>query len=251
MASSIILLCQTQVQLADFHWMYAEPKSIVSADWAKTKVRTQSELANLSANTAKERIDTLTKRCRSAKSAPSLTPSEIYFLSSAYVEYFPELRKTTYNVDIEQILWKKEGANDPEFMRMAYAALCRKRSPGKWGTLGVKLRKIFPNDLLTKQSFVKDCIFGELPLNYVYEGRTILNRDLKSDYSEYGFVDLSANLEMNLYFRTKRKIHLDSSIYFLEKLISLQKKRGESTKGSEAWLPRLKKFLAEKEYIED
>jgi len=232
------------------HWMDDEPKSVVSKSWQQNRSSAQSEMARLQQLSSSARLNSINKQIAKVKQARSPENYEIYLLANITVNFFPELYNTQASEDIEQVLWRNSGTNDPEFMRMAYAALCRKRSPGRWKLLGVKLRKIFQGDLIVNQAFVRESIFGELPLNYAYEARTLFNRDLKSTFSTYAFTDLSANLEMNLYFRTKRKVHLDEAIKNLDKLITLQTNRREDTKNSKIWLTKLKKKLSEKDFID-
>ncbi|MFM9872259.1 MAG: hypothetical protein ACKVQS_02195 [Fimbriimonadaceae bacterium] len=246
-----LFLILASVQTKDFHWMDANPKPKISPEWNEIKVQTGDKISDLRKLSKAARLSKLENQSKAAFNNFQTKSSEIYFLSTALVEFYLELFNTPTLNNIEQILWRRPGTDDPEFMRIAYAALCRNQAPGRWGLLGVKLRKTFPEDLLTKQSYVKDCIFGKLPLNYCYEGRSLLYGELKSGYSEYGFTDLSANLEMSLYFKTKRKIHLDASIQLLNKIIPLQKKRGEDTRGSDAWLRRLQSSLGKKEYVDD
>ncbi len=251
--TALIFLTLTQqhqhIEIKNGYWKYCEPKQKVSRHWAE--VRDES----------KRKSDQLAKRSEKARYAAfaqivgdlegtKYTDERLYYAAHLRGRFFRELYGTRASNQLYSLMNTAIGVDDPEFLRTMYLAITNTRDALDWKLLGPKLRKIFPHDEELKRAFVNEAIFGSLPTEYIYQGRTILYRDLKNELEEFRFIDLAAECENRLYWRNQRKIHLTEAIKYLKLFVPLQRKRNGSTKQAEAVLKVLEERLAKGKYVD-
>lgn len=211
---------------------------------------------------SKRKSDLLAKRSEKARYAEfaqivgdlegtKYTDEGLYYAAHLRGRYFRELYGTKASNKLYFVMDTAVGVDDPEFLRTMYLAITNTRDSLDWKLLGPKLRKIFPNDDELKCAFVNEAIFGSLPTEYMYQGRTILYRDLKSELDEYRFIELAAECEHHLYWRNQRKVHLTEAIRYLKLFIPMRRDRKGSTKQAEALLKVFEERLAKGKYVDE
>jgi hypothetical protein len=226
-----------------------EPKKVVSSHWQSQRAKMSlmiEKVQTLDDAGRSQAWRSLASRCQSGRYTPELA----YECACQLSTFVTELYLSKDGSYLRNAIAKTPGSDDPEFMRMCYIGLTMQRSSDVWGLLGPKLMKIYPEDILLKKGFVNESIFGDLPLEYRYQGRTILDRDLKSVYTEYTFIDLTAEMENRLYWWTSKRIHLDLGITFTENFIAQARLKRRSTVQAEAMLKVLKEQKAKGKYID-